>query len=241
MQKSMSSSHESVENQRSRENRCQATTLTMRQILMDPPIRNEESLSQTCHGTPEKKKRDKTATKIAKSHAEFSNYSLETTKLSNNGSKLPELPLWDSHQASGTISSVGKLSTSMQCSHHCTIFLLLRRTLNTWDILKSLLADQNLQKGSKRAANGPALGTPPSKQLNSLSLTESKSLENMESTLKGISLRRSHLRIDGSFYMIVQSTMKSGEARMLYSQTPIASPGSIQLSSCPTVIHIARG
>ena len=204
---------------------------------MDPPIRNKESLSRTCHGTPEKKKQDETATKIAKNHAEFSNYSLETTKSSNNGSKLPELPLWNSHQVNGTISSVGKPSTLMQCSHHCTTFPLLRRTLDAWDILKSPLADQNLQKGSKRVANGPVLGTPPSKRLNLLSLTESKSLENTESTLKGISLQRSHPRIDRSSYMIVQSATKSGEARTLYSQTPIASPGSIQLSSCPMELN----
>ena len=202
-------------------------------ISTDPQTRSKESMNLKCHGLSKRRKPDEMVTKIAKNHAESSNSSLEIIKSLSNGYKPPELLLWDSQQVSGTTSSEGNLLTLTQCCHHCTIFPLLRRTLDKWDILKSPLEGQNQLKRSKRAANGPALGTPPSKRQNSLSLTKIKSLGNMENTLRGISQPRSHPHTGRSSYMIAQSKMKLGEARTLYSQTPIAPQGSIQPSSCP--------
>ena len=87
-------------------------------------------------------------------------------------------------------------------------------------------------------ANGPAHGTPLSKQLNLLSLSERENLKNMESTLKGISLLKSHLLIKGSSSMNLQSATKLEEVRTYYSQTPTISPDSTWLLSCLTELNL---
>ena len=172
MHKSTNSSHRSVESQRNQENMFQETIQTMRPISTDLQTRSKEYLNQKCLGLPERKKSAEMGTKTVRNHGGSSNSLLEITKSSSNGYKLPEPLLWVSQQASEITSSEAKPSTSTQCSHHCTIFLLLRRTLDAWDILKSPLEDQSQPKGSKRVVNGPALGTPPLKRLNLLSHTQ---------------------------------------------------------------------
>ncbi|KIK05904.1 hypothetical protein K443DRAFT_51347, partial [Laccaria amethystina LaAM-08-1] len=134
----------------------------------------------------------------------------------------------------GTISSRDKLSTSMQCSHHCTIFLLLKRTLDTWEQLKSPLAEQSLPKGSKRGFfSAYPLGMPQSKRPNSLSLTGKTNSENTGSTSKVISLPKSPLLTAESSFMTLQSEMRSGVGRTPYSPTHIDSPGSTLPLLCP--------
>jgi len=87
------------------------------------------------------------ATKIVKNHAQSLNSLHKTTKSSNNGSRLPKLHLWGYQDLNRIISSEDKLSTSMQCSHCCTIFPLLKRTLDIWDLPTYTLEDLNQQKG----------------------------------------------------------------------------------------------
>jgi len=206
----------------------------MKSTSMELLTRNEESSNPKCPGIPEKKMRDETATKTAKNHEESFISLLGTSKLSSNGSRLLEPHPLDSQHLSGTISSEDNLSALTQCSPHCTTFQLLKRTLDAWDLLRYPWEDQNLQRRSKRAANGPALGTPPSKRLNSLFLTRSKNLGSMENTLRDISLPKSCLCIDGSSSMTSPSATKLVVARTLCSQTPTVSPDFSQPSSCPT-------
>ena len=132
MPKLMNSSHNSVENLRIQRNTLQEALLMMTAILMEPPIRDGEFLNPKCHGSPEKRKPDEAATKTVRNHAEYSTSSLVTTKSLKNGFRLPEPLLRDSQHPSGIISSEDNQSTSMQCSHHCTTFQLLKRTLDAW-------------------------------------------------------------------------------------------------------------
>jgi hypothetical protein len=175
---------------------------------------------------------DRLETKIVKNPADSLYSSLVITRSSNNGSKIHERHHSVSPAVNGTISSRDKLSTSMQCSHHCTIFPLLKRTLDAWEQLKSPLAKQSLPKGSKRVANGPAPGMPQSKQPNSLSLTGKTNSENTGSTSKVISLPKSPLLTTESSFMTLQSEMRSGVGRTPYSLTHIDSPSSTPPSLC---------
>ena len=220
--------------------------LTMVLTPIALPTRNAEFSSQRCLGLPEKKRWDKAETRNARNHGGFSNYSLETTKLLNNGSKLPEPLPWVSQWASWITSSEDKPSTLMQCSPHCTTFQLLKRMLDAWELLKYPLVDQNPEGKLKWVASGQAPGMWPSKRLNSLSLTENKNSENMESILKGTFQPKLPPLIDTSSFTMLQSAMKLAEVRTPYSQTLIVSPGFTQLSSCqmglnPNVVLSLQG
>ncbi|KIJ94652.1 hypothetical protein K443DRAFT_11947 [Laccaria amethystina LaAM-08-1] len=74
--------------------------------------------------------------------------------------------------------------------------------------------------------NGPAPGTPPSKQPNSLSPTGKTNSENMGSISKVTSLQKSPLLTEESSSMMLQSAMRSVVGRTPYSLTPIVSPDS---------------
>jgi hypothetical protein len=150
MPKSTNSSLKSVETQKDPRFSLLTAIPTMNSTSMElPPTKNGEFSNPRCLGIPGKKKPDEAATKIAKNHGKFSTSSLETTKSSNGGSKILEPHPSDSLDLSGTISSEDKLSTSTQCSPHCTTFQLLRRTLDTWDTLRSPSEDLNLQRRFK--------------------------------------------------------------------------------------------
>jgi len=171
-------------------------------------------------------------TRIVRNPVDSYNSSLVITRSSNNGFKTHEQHHSDSPILNGTTSSRDKLSTSTPCSPHCTIYLLLKRTLDAWDQLRYPLVDLSLPRGSKQAVNGQAPGTPPSKRLNSLSCTGNMNSENMGNILKAISLQKSHPLTEKSSFMTVQSEMKLAEHKTPYSQTPTDSPDSIQQSSC---------
>jgi hypothetical protein len=194
--------------------------------------RSAKSSNLRCHGSLENKKQGVPAAKNARNHAELSHYSLETTKLSSNGFKPREQRPLVSQPQSGTTLSEDKLLTSTLCSPHCTMYPLLKRTLDAWDQLKSPLVDLNQQERSKRAASGPAHGMPPSKRLNSLSLTVNRSLGNTLNTSRAIFLPQSYPHIERSSYTMQQSEMKSVEDKMLYSLTHTGLLGSTQPSSC---------
>jgi len=128
------------------------TTIPIRMtstLAKSSPTRSEEFMNQRCHGSPEKRKLGEPEIKTAKNLEEPSLYSLETTKPLSSGFRLPEQHLLDSRVQSGTTSSEGKLSISMPCSPHCTIYPLLKRTLDAWDQLKSPSVDQSLLRKSK--------------------------------------------------------------------------------------------
>jgi len=232
MTKSTSSFPASVENLRN-QGSIQLTLPMTTMTSTDPPIRSRESSNLRCLGSPEKKMQDATETRIVRNHAESFTFSLETSKSSSNGFKPPELLPWVSQQANGTTLSKDKLSVSTQCSPHCTTFQLLKRMLDGWESLRSPSEEPNQQRKSKRVANGPAPGTPPSKQLNLLSLTGNLNLENMRSTSRDNSQQRSHLRIDKSSSTTSPSIMKSVEDRTHSSQTFTVSPDFILQSSYP--------
>lgn len=235
----MNSYHNSARSQEGKRDRVHETLLTtMNPVLLTlmtteySPTRNAEYSNPKCHGSWERKKQGELVVKNAKNHEEPSHYSPVTTKLSNNGFKPLEQRLLVSQAQNGTMSSEDKPSTLMLCSHHCTMYPPLKRTLDAWDQLKFPLAELNQQGKSKRVASGPAPGMLPSKQLNSLSLTMNKSLGNMGTTSRGISLQESHPHIEKSFCTTQQSEMKSGEDKMLCSPTPTVLPGFILQSSC---------
>jgi hypothetical protein len=209
-------------------------TPTVTTTLTSLQTRNAESLSPKCPGITEKKKLDKAGIKTVKNHVESSNSSLATTKSFDSGSKPHERLHSDFQVQNGTTSSRDKLSTSMQCSHHCTIYPLLKRTLDAWDQLKYPLVDLNQQRRSKRAASGPALGMPASKRSNLLSLTASKNFETMENTSKVTSPPKSHPLTEKSSSTTPPFGMKLGVDRMHYSPTLTVSPDFIPQSSCLT-------
>ena len=190
------------------------------------------SLSQKCPSSTVRKRLDKLGTKTVRNPAESLESLHAITKSSNNGFKTHERHHSDSPPPNGITSSRDKPLTSMQCSHHCIIYLLLKRTLDTWDQLKYPLDKQNQPRGSKRVANGQAPGTPPSKRLNSLSLTAKTNLENTGITLKGTSPLRSHPPIGESSFMTSQSATRSEGDKTPYSLIHTDSLASIQPLSC---------
>jgi len=131
------------------------TSLTQMTMPMTPTSKecnlteSIESSNPKCHGSLEKMKRDVQGMKNARNLADSSPYSLKISKPSSYGSKTPEQHHLDSQLRSGTTLSEDRPSTLMPCSHHCTIYPLLKRTLDAWDLLKSPLDDQNRQRGSK--------------------------------------------------------------------------------------------
>jgi len=149
---SMNSYHRSVVNPEIPRDLSQETSLVPTMMLMtlmltkDNLTKRRESLNLRCHGSLKKKKRDALETENVRNHKELSPYSLKTSKPLNNGSKTLELCLLDSQAQSGTTSCEDKPSTSMQCSHLCTIYLLLKRTLDAWDLLRSPLGDLSHQR-----------------------------------------------------------------------------------------------
>ena len=219
------------------------TSLTQMTMPMTPTSKecnlteSVESLNPKCHGSLEKTKRDVQGTKNARNLTDSSPYSLEISKPSSYGSKTPEQHCLDSQLRSGTTLSEDRPSTLMPCSHHCTIYPLLKRTLDMWDLLRSPLDDRNRQRGSKRVANGPAPGMQPSKRLNSPFLIENENSESMESISKVISQPESNRRIEKSSYMTLPSGTKSGEARMLCSPTLTVSQDSTLPLLCQTELN----
>ena len=101
--------------------------------LMNLPTKNAESSNQRCPGSTVKKRPDKLVTKTVRNPAGSLDSSLAITRSSDSGSKTQEQHHSVFPPLNGTTSSRDKLSTSMQCSHHCTIFLLLKRTLDRWE------------------------------------------------------------------------------------------------------------
>ena len=191
----------------------------------------------TCPGSRKRKKKDALGTESVRNHIGFSPYSLETTKPSSSGSKTPERHPSDFLAQSGTTSCEDNLSTSMPCSHHCTMYPLLKRTLDAWDLLRSPLEDPNLQRRSKRAANGQAPGMPLSKRLNSLSPIENRNSESTASTLRDTFQPKSRPLTEKSSYMMQPSETKSAGGRMPCSLTHTVSPDSTLPLSCLTALN----
>ena len=154
---------------------------------MNLPTKNAESSNQRCPGSTVKKRPDELVTKTVRNPAGSLDSSLTITRSSDSGSKTQEQHHSVFPPLNGTTSSRDKPSTSMQCSHHCTIFPLLKRTLDAWEQLRFPWDGQSLPRGSKRVANGQVPGTPLSKRPNSLSLTRRMNSENMGNTLKATS------------------------------------------------------
>jgi len=113
------------------------------------PTRNEESLSPRCLGSLEKKKQGELETRSVNSHTEPWPYSPEIPKPSSNGSRPLEPRLLDSPALSGTMSFEDKPLILTLCSRHCTMYPLLKRTLDAWDRLKSPLVDLSQPRRSK--------------------------------------------------------------------------------------------
>ena len=222
----------SVANQTNLSETNHQVILTVTMTLTNPQTKSAEFLSQKCLGTIEKKKKGEMETRNVKNHVESSNSSLTITRSSGSAFKPHELHHSVSQLQNGITSSKVKPLTSTQCSHHCTIFLLLKRTLDAWDQLKYPLDDLNQPKRSKQAASGPALGTPPSKRLNLLSLTENMNSESKTNTLRVISPLKSHLPTKKLSSMTSPFAMKSVVARMQYSLTPTILPDFTQQLSC---------
>jgi len=140
----------SVENQTNLLNKISPQgILTWTTISMNPQIRNREFLNQKCLGPIMKMKQGEMETRIARNPVDSYNSSLAITRSSNNGFKTHEQHHSDSPILNGTTSSRDKLSTSTPCSPHCTIYLLLKRTLDAWDQLRYPLVDPSLPRGSK--------------------------------------------------------------------------------------------
>jgi len=214
-------------------------TQIQRMTVMNLQTRNVEFSNRKCPGSIGKKKPDKPGIRIVSSPIESLISLPATTKSSSNGSRIHEQHPSDSPAQSGTTSSRDKPSTLMQCSHHCTTFPLLKRTLDAWDQLRYPLVTQNLPRGSKQVANGLAHGTPLLKQLNSLSPTKRASSENTGITLKVTSLLNSHPLTVGSSSTIPQSGTKLVVDRTHSSPILIDSPVSTQQLSCPTESNLS--
>ena len=171
-------------------------------------------------------------TRNVKNHLESSNSLLVITKSSGSGFKPCKLHHSLSQLQSGITSSKVKLLTSTQCSHYCTIFLLLKRTLDAWDQLKYPWDDLNQPRRSKWVASGPALGMLPSKQLILLSLTRTINSKNTENSLRDISLLKLHLptkKLSSTTSLFATMLLV---ARMQYSPTLTISPDFTQQLSC---------
>ena len=95
-----------------------------------------------------KKKRGELETRSVTSPAEPWPYSPEIPKPSSNESRPLEQCLSDSPALSGTTSFEDKPLILTPCSHHCTMYPLLKRTLDAWDQLKSPLVDLSQPKYS---------------------------------------------------------------------------------------------
>ena len=220
------------------------TSLTQMTMPMTPTLKecnlteSVESSNPKCRGSLEEMKRDVQGMKNARNLTDSLPYSLEISKPSSYGSKTPEQHHLDSQLWSGTTLSKDRLSTLTPCSHCCTIYPLLKRTLDAWDLLRSPLDDWNLQRGSKQVVNGPAPGMRPSKRLNSPFLIKNESSKSMESILKVISQPESNRCIEKSSYTTLPSGTKLGEGRMLCSLTLTISqdstlPSKLVLKSHP--------
>ena len=205
---------------------------TQMAISMNLPTKSVEFSNQRCLGLTMKKKLDELVTRIVKNPAESLDSSLATTRSSDNGSRTREQHHLDFPPLSGTTSSRDKPSTLMQYSHHCTIFPLLKRTLDAWEQLRSPLDAQRLPRGSKRVVNGQAPGMPPSKRPNSLSLAKKKNSGNMENTSKVTSQLKSPPLTAESSSTISQSVMRSEVDKTRSSPIHIDSLVSTLPSSC---------
>jgi len=139
----------SVKNQMDLNETSHQVSQTVKMTLMDLQTKNAESLSPRCPGTTVKRKPDAMEAQNAKSHVESSNSLPTISRLSDSGFKPRKLHHSDFQLQSGITSSKVKPLTSTQCSHHCTIFLLLKRTLDAWDRLKYPLVDLSQPKRSK--------------------------------------------------------------------------------------------
>jgi len=123
----------SVKNQMDLNETSHQVSQMAKMTLTDLQTKNTESSSLRCPGTIVKRKPDAMETQNAKSHVESSNSLPVISRLSDSGFKPHELHHLDFQLQSGITSSKVKPLTSTQCSHYCTIFLLLKRTLDTWD------------------------------------------------------------------------------------------------------------
>lgn len=209
------------------------TTVPMTQTLeMSNLTRSNESSNHKCLGSLMRKKPDTLETKSARNPVGLLPSLPVTMKLSNSGFKPPGLHPLVSQALNGTISSEDKLLTLTSCSPRCTMYLLLKRTLDMWEQLKSPLVNLSLLRKSKWVASGPAPGTLPSKWLNLLSPIRRMSSESMESISKDTFQPRSHLYTAKSSCMTLQSGTKLVGDRMPYLQTHITSPNFIQQLSC---------
>jgi len=160
---SMTLFRKSVKNQMDLNETSHQVSQTAKMTLADLQTKNAESSSPRCPGTIVKRKPDAMETQNVKSHIKSSNSLPTISRLSDSGFKPHELHCSDFQLQSGITSSKVKLLTSMQCSHHCTIFPLLKRTLDAWDQLKYPLVNLSQPKRSKQVASGPVLGMPLSK------------------------------------------------------------------------------
>ena len=120
----------------------QIQTTTLENLL----TKSSGSSSWKCPGSTVRKRLDKLGTKNVRNPTESLESLHVITKSSNNGFKTHELHHLDSPPPNGITSSRDKLLTSMQCSHHCTIYLLLKRTLDAWDQLKYPLTKRSSQE-----------------------------------------------------------------------------------------------
>ena len=234
----MNSSLRLAENQTSLSEISHQDELTWMMITENLLTKSGRSMNPKCPGLIARKKLDELGTKIVRNATESLESLLAITKSSSNGSKTHEPHHSDSLLLNGTTSSRDKLSTSTQCSHHCTIYLLLKRTLDAWDQLRYPLDEHSRPKGFKRAANGQVLGTPLSKRPNLLSLTEKTNSEIMGNTLKVTSQPKSpHLTAESSFTMS-QSAMRLEVEKTPYSLIHTDSLASIQPLSCPMELNL---
>ena len=149
MMLSTNSSLRLVGNQRNPSETYHLDELIWTMTSMNLPTKSTESLNQRCPGLTVKKRPDELVTKIVRNPTRSLDSLLVITRSSDNGSKTREQHHSVFPPLNGTISSRDKPSTLMQCSHHCTIFLILKRTLDAWEQLRFPLDGQSLPRGSK--------------------------------------------------------------------------------------------
>ena len=122
---------------------------TMEMTSTSLQIKDAEFLNPKCPGMFKKKKPDETEISSLRNLGESSNSLRVTIKSSNSGSKPLKLLHLDSQVQNGTTLSKVKPSNSTPCSHHCTIYPLLKRTLDAWHQLNFLWTIRT----SKEASN----------------------------------------------------------------------------------------
>lgn len=143
------------------------------------PTRRYKSSKGICHGTTESLPLSESQIPAVQKLVKSSSNLLKTIPQFKTGLLSPIVHPLDSLPSNGKTLSRENLAVSTTSSASFTIFLQSKKMLDAWDQLKLVLDVPSLLEKSKRVANRPPLGMPPSKRPCLLSPTERKNSVNI--------------------------------------------------------------